>query len=166
MRKLLEMILCLTMLIAIAVIMTGCTEEDFTNTFQSKERSKNDIMLIKGQSYDVSNKLYTKLFDCIKGLNEDNKEVDKDLLADKILRAKEFGTYIHLERTDGKNLTYISYKGYKLLWGDIPARTDATGKLTKKRSSYYSVSPQAAEQIRKAEKDAYAHPKTEKIIPK
>lgn len=156
------------LLIAVAVLamalFVGCSEEDFTNSFQKK--SKNDIMLINGQKYDISNRLYTKLFDCVKGLNERSISVDKDALAKQIVKAKEAGTYIHLEKNDGKNVTYISYKSKELLWGDIPSRTDATGQLSKKSGTYYNVSAPAKTEIKAAEENARKHPKEDEIIPK
>lgn len=146
-----------------AVIICGCTEEDFTNSFQP--RSKNDIMLIDGQKYDISNRLYTKMFDCIKDLNTASSSIDTEDLAKQIMKAKEYGTYIHLSKNDGKAVTYIHYKNLELLWGDIPSRTDATGKLTKKEGTYFKVTPQAKEEIRKAEQNAKEHPKDDEIIP-
>lgn len=159
-----SMILIFAITAGCLAVFTGCSETEIRMAFSRP--GAGDVMMINGhRQKKIPKKLYEEMFNCVKDLNKSSKEVNKDELGDRIYNAKEYGTYIHLGQKDGKYVTYISVKGYTALWGEIPDRTNATGKITHGEAYFYNITPQAEEEIKKAEKTAEEN-MTDKVIPK
>lgn len=160
-----SLVLIFTMIAGCLALMTGCSENDIRTAF-SEKKGRGDIMYIGGRKREIPNDLYTEMFNAIKDLNKDrNKTVDKEYLGKQVYKAKQYGTYVHVAQKDGKFATYIKIKGFTCLWGEIPARTDATGKINPGEAYYYKITPQLKAEIKKAEKAA-EEASPDEVIPK
>lgn len=160
-----SLMLIFSMIIGLAVLMVGCSENDMRLAF-TESRSKADVMYIGGQKRKISNDLYTAMFNGVKDLNKKKQGVDdKKYLAKEIYKAKQYGTYIHIAQGDGKFATYIKTDDMTALWGEIPDRTNATGKITKGESSYYNITSELKEEVSKAEKEA-AKASPDEVVPR
>lgn len=160
-----SLMLIFAMVAGCFALMTGCSETDIRMSF--RKRGSGDVMYIGGREQKkIPNELYDEMFDCVKDLNKiKNRKVDTKYLGRQIYKAKEAGTYIHLGQKDGKYVTYVKYRGFSALWGEIPDRTNATGKITKGEAYYYNITPQVKAEIKKAE-DTAAKNRTDRVIPK